>query len=213
MSKNLINLRKSSSKRSLRYGISLAEVSICTVLVGMLLVTSLQTTLFVTRHRELENDQMRASLLADQLLEEVMCLPVDDPDTDETAGTNRSTFDNVGDYYNWISTPPQTKDGTVIPGLANWKRGIRITSIDPSNLTVASDSELHRITVVVARPDGSVTTAIGLVTGDPRPRDPLPASRDVARSITLTLERNGSTDTLITGGLPAEAHAEAGVSP
>ena len=82
--------------------------------------------------------------------------------TESGEGTsNRADFDDVDDYHDWSQSPPQRRDGTVIPDLNGWGRSVAVQWVNPTNLsqTLGSDQGAKRMTVTVThngRPVASV---------------------------------------------------------
>lgn len=156
--------RHNLSTRPRRAGITLAEVVVCTLLVGLLLIGSLETLGQLVRSRQISSDKARATQLAMQLL--VECVdkeyvesggaPFLGMDAGENTG-DRLLFDDVDDFDLWNAAPPQSKDGTALPNLPGWQRDVAVDWVELSDPTVisATDQGVKRITVVV-RKDGDV---------------------------------------------------------
>jgi hypothetical protein len=69
----------------------------------------------------------------------------------EDATGDRSLFDDVDDYDGWFASPPEDKDGSVLPNLAGWSRGVEVVWLKRSSLDQTSNKNdgLKRITVRV----------------------------------------------------------------
>ncbi|MBN2477586.1 MAG: hypothetical protein JXB62_23465 [Pirellulales bacterium] len=147
-----------------RGAFSLLEVSIASVLVGLVLVVAMQT-LGSAMARKLDNGNAgRASLLAHALLAEIVELgylepddtPVFGPEVGETSSGTRTAYDDVDDYHGWSCQPPTAKDGTELPDLDDWQRTVSVQYVDPDDLdaAVGGDQGIKMITVSVAH-DGT----------------------------------------------------------
>lgn len=141
-----------------RRGFSMIEATIASLLVGTLAVAALNT---VGASMVSQTESVRQSnglMLAQDLMTEILSKTYEDPDipgewgpgTSETLSSGRSQFDDVDDYMDWTSTPPQYGDGTKIPNHAKWKRIVRVKWIDPDTFSaVDTESGLKRIKVKV----------------------------------------------------------------
>lgn len=149
-----------------RRGLSIAEVVVCTALVGLLLSASMKSLASVFQLGVRAERYQDAEALGQQLLAEILQQPYKDPDQLPLLGlelgefsNNRSTWDDVDDYHGW-SAPPQHKSGTPFPGYGKWTQQVtvRYAKISDPNAISLSDSGLKRITVKVIDPTGRVTT-------------------------------------------------------
>jgi prepilin-type N-terminal cleavage/methylation domain-containing protein len=152
-------------------GLSLLEVMVSTVLVGVCLVAALRAlgaTLFTQTGM---SDDAVAACLADDLLCEVLQKRYGDPsgavevqvDGDEVP-QQKTSFDDVDDYHGWKENPPQDQSGQPITGLDNWTRGVRVELVEPAEPTKVSPSDqgLKRITVEVVKGGQIRATRSGL---------------------------------------------------
>ena len=154
-----------------RRGLSLIEVVISTLLVGLVLVSALRSTGGVIRVRTNNGDDARASQLAQQLLTEIMngdyiddgATPVFGPEAGEATG-NRSAFDDVDDYHLWTASPPRDRSGTALPDLTGWQRDVTVEWVNPANpaSTSGTDQGVKRITVTVQRNSVVLATVVSL---------------------------------------------------
>ena len=159
-------IRRRLIGRRRRAGLSLLEVIISSLLVGVVLVSSMGSLGAAFRAASATKDRGRAILLADGLMAEILqtryrdpgASPVFGPESGET-GATRAAFDDVDDYDDWTETPPQTRSGTVLTAFNGWTRSVVVQNVDSSNLQTvladSADSGVKRITVTVSR--GSVT--------------------------------------------------------
>ncbi len=148
-----------------RAGFSLIEVVVSTLITGLLLVVSLQTLGAALRASQSTSRQGQATLLAGDLMAEILGTeylePDDDtaifgPESDEQNGT-RAGFDDVDDYDGWSALPPQTKAGKQLDYRQSWRREVTVTHIDPNDpsqsLSDADDLGIKLITVSVSYQD------------------------------------------------------------
>ena len=172
-----------------RRGLSLAEVAVSTSLVGLLLVTSLQTNAFVAQHSQLTGNHVRAAVLCEEMLAEIMPLPVEcSAGCTSGSSSDRQEFQYVEDYDGWSASPPEHKSGNTIPNLTGWSRSVSVTAIDPDTRLNHTNGLLRRIVVTVTCPDDETTQATGFVVMPPRDEDPEPIGYDVVNSLELRIE-------------------------
>jgi Tfp pilus assembly protein PilV len=152
-------------------GLTLVEAMLSVVLAATLVVMALGTFGSVARGRRVAYYRYTASMLASQLMTEVLANLYQDaaptrvfgPETGEVTGT-RSAFEDVDDYNSWTESPPQLKDGTVMPNLTGWRRTVVVDYVYPDTLapTGGTDLGLKRVTVTVYDPRGVQTILVGL---------------------------------------------------
>jgi MSHA pilin protein MshD len=152
-------------------GFTMVETVICVVIVSGMLVCSLEMLGTSARLRRRQSDGSRATLLARQLMSEIMQARYEDPEAPTgslgpEAGESRATYDDVDDY-NSISaeSPPQDSTGAVMAGYSGWTRQVTVEYVDSANpgaAAIGTDSALKRITVKVTNPSGASATLVGL---------------------------------------------------
>mgnify|MGYP006899574203 CR=1 FL=1 len=152
--------------RSCRCGLTLAEVAISTLIVGLMMVASLKSVGGVYTTWTMAADKYDGLSLADQLLSEIMQSEYEEPDGTVDFGREqgeppsyRTSWDDVDDYDGWSSEPPQGHDGWWMSGLDGWTRTstVQLASIADPTFVPASDEGLKLITVTVTDPDGNTT--------------------------------------------------------
>lgn len=154
-----------------RNGLSIVEVVISTLLVGMVVVGSLSMLGASVRSHEYSSDMAKGPLLAEAMLAEVMSMPYYDPDSGSGSNnTNsgelsvtRADFDDVGDYDDWTTSTVQDKQGNPIPQYSGWSREVQV---DWGNQITAGkwsfwDTGAKRILVTVTSPSGVSITRLG----------------------------------------------------
>ena len=155
-------------------GFTLVEAAIASIIVGGVLVASLNVIGATAATRKRMSDHDRATLLARDLMSEIMMLPYADPDTGagamlgpepgEVTGT-RTQFDDVDDYHGWQASPVQHADGTPITGFSAWSRSVTCRRLNPTTLDiVAINSGVIEVKITVRRSDTTLATVVALRT-------------------------------------------------
>lgn len=163
--------RHNPNNGNLLKAFSLVEMTIATAIVGVMLVAALNTVGAAKMTQQRMGDQSLGSILAQDLMAEIMRQAYEDPDAgpgsfglggDEVGDGSRALWEDVDDYYNWSASPPQQKDGTEMSDLADWGRSVEVVWIDPTDLSqeVFSNQGAKRITVTVTCND---TLTVSLV--------------------------------------------------
>jgi MSHA pilin protein MshD len=152
-------------------GLSLVEVVISTLVVGVMLVAALDALGAVFRSQRLNAARLTGPGLARELMGEILSLPYEDPESpggslgreSGESGGDRADFDDVDDYNSW-NDDPQTKDGVEYPDYTDWEQKVAVNWVSPANLDtfLSGDQGLKKITVVVTDPDGKTTTLVAL---------------------------------------------------
>lgn len=146
------------------------------LIAGLVLAASLNMAGSATRGQVLNNDQLRARLIASGLSAEILELTFEDPNEtpvfgpesgETTSPANRRLFDDVDDYHNWSSSP-QKKSGTAIPDGAGLTTTVQVKLADPNQLAAgvngSPSSEVKQITVSVLRGTTIVSQLVSVVT-------------------------------------------------
>ena len=160
------------AKDSIRSGITLPEVVMSTIMVGVVLVAALDTVGAALRTSRSSVTRSEARRLAEELLEEVLALPYADPQGDAVLGIeagetdpaeNRLGFDDIDDYLGWSAIPPQAPNGAAMTEHPGWKRLVRVKyvqvepELDGGLLDLNNDTGLKRIAVEVIDDTGKST--------------------------------------------------------
>lgn len=167
-------LRDPIARRSLlrsRRAFNLLEVTLSTLLVGILLVGSMNTTgSLIRKHGIRAQDDVKLALAHD-LLSEIQQAAFEDPEGGTGFGVDwgevssqRSTFDDIDDYDNWSENPIQDRSGEPLAGYSAYRRSAVVETVRLDNPTVvsASSTDLKRVTVSVTGPDGVTQTMVAL---------------------------------------------------
>lgn len=144
-----------------RRAFSLVECTLATLFVAALLVATFNAVGGIARSRAQTNEQAVGTALAQRLMDEILQLPYNDPQSatcplgpasNEVTG-NRSLFDNVGDYANWSESTPANKSGTPIGASLALGRIVSVSYIDPTTLA-ASSTDKGAVKIVVSATRG-----------------------------------------------------------
>lgn len=162
--------------------LSMIEAVISIAIVGVMMVAALNTVGASKLGQQKTGDRGKGALLAQQLMSEILRQSYEEPDGTPSfgreggeGGGDRAGRDDVDDYYNWSSSPPEYKDGTVIPDLNGWQRSVKVDWVSPDDLNtpIGVDESVKRIIVTVSR-DGvpvasltAVRTASGPIDREP----------------------------------------------
>lgn len=158
---------RSSLQRS---GITLVEVTVSTLLVGMLVVASLQSVANIGRTWTTTNQLVDGQALAQELIREILAQNYTDP-TDPNATTwgkegteaTRAAFNDIDDYFGWSESPVKNAAGTALTGYTGWTRSVLVQKIETSQYAATStnavDTGLRAVTVTVTSPTGKTTIA------------------------------------------------------
>lgn len=206
--------RCNESRARFRSGLSLTEVVVSTMLVGLVLVGSMNGIGGVVRMQEAAQQDSDGLALAQQLMAEVLQQHYLDPNSTPAFGlegaevaSQRSTFDDVDDYHNWNKTPPVARDGTALKGYDGWTRSIVVEWVkltDPNGVSGA-DLGLKRITVKVKDPSGGYTVVQSLRSKWGALENPLAMDATIQSMVDSTLDMGSGVD--LQGGVNFSNHA------
>ena len=159
------------SERERRRGITLPEVVMSTLLVGIVIVGALTLVGGAQRTRQINTERLDGPTLALELWAEIMSKSYEDPEqpggglgTETGEAAPRENFDDIDDYDGWSRSPPQDSGGTAMSGYAGWTREVTVdwTNQDQGDDVAAGETGLKRFQVRVIAPDGSVFDRQGL---------------------------------------------------
>jgi len=132
-----------------RPSLTLVEMVISTLIVSIMLVAALNAVGAARLNECRLAEHQRALLLAQALMAEILCQPYSAADeagdvigsADAAAAvTNRTGFNSVGDYNGWRASPPQNRDGSIIPNCDDYTQTVRVVWVDPGTLTSESNT-------------------------------------------------------------------------
>lgn len=157
-----------------RSALTLVEVVVSTLIVGLMTVAALNGLGATTRSSETAGNRAIAQGMADDLLAEILATAYSEPsgstafglDAGETAP--RSNFDDVDDFDGWNQQPPQAADGTTSSNRAEYRQIVEVQRVMPGNPTQATAGAVEqgakRITVTIERDNVILAERTAVVT-------------------------------------------------
>jgi MSHA pilin protein MshD len=153
-------LSDAHGQQVVRRALTLLEVVVATLIVGVMAVVALNALGAVTRSSQSFGNRAVALGLAEDLMAEIMQVAYSDPDQDPVFGREasesaspRTQFDDVDDYQNWNHEPPQDRNGAPLADRTEWRRRVTVENVSATNPTqVVSnniDTGVKRIHVFV----------------------------------------------------------------
>jgi hypothetical protein len=139
---------------------SLIEVVMSTLLVGVVLVGAMNLLGAVVRGRSKAADLARGQQFAQQLMTEILNMAYGesgslgpDPTVLVLIPEVRSQFDDVDDFNLYWESPLLTRTGGIIANSSGWRRSVDVAWVNPAdpNTAVGSDQGVKRVTVTVQR--------------------------------------------------------------
>jgi hypothetical protein len=149
-----------------RSALSLIEVVMSTLLVGIVLVGAMNLLGGVVRGRSSATDLARGHQFAQQLMTEILNMAYGeggslgpDPVLIILIPEVRSQFDDVDDFHLYTESPLLTRTGGIIANTSGWRRSVAVAWVDPANpgTAVGSNQGVKRITVTVQRSGQTIT--------------------------------------------------------
>jgi len=166
----------SASEHQTRRGLTLAEAVISMIIISVMLVAALNTVGAARTTEKKIGDRPRGLLLAEDLMSEILRQAYEDPGLapgsfglggDEVGDGSRNLWDDVDDYHGWSASPPQQKDGTVIPGFTGWERSVTVARANPGDFGAAApatDTGVKQIRLTVTYDDAVVVSLVAIRT-------------------------------------------------
>jgi len=156
-----------------RGGFSLVETAIATVLVGGLFVVAMNMVgaSRITQSRYADREQ--ALLVAEDLLNEILAMPYEEPGGGAAFGIEvgeslnlRTSFDDTDDYHGINESPPIDRDGNAVPGAERFVREVAVQWVELDDPETVSPSEtgVKRVTVTVSLAGRKLAELSGLRT-------------------------------------------------
>jgi MSHA pilin protein MshD len=143
-------------------GVSLVELIVAIVIVGVGVAGILSVMNLTTRHSADPMIQQQAQLIAESYLEEILLKKFYDPETDTvcagtTAGESRTSYDNVCDYNGLNdNTGARNQFGTAVTGLESYNVAVIVTgdgTVALGGLNNTGAVRVLRVDVVVTHDD------------------------------------------------------------
>ncbi len=162
-----------SQNLATRRGISMSETVISTMLIGFVLVSTLQIVGPIVQSTSVHADRLVAANLANELSEEIATKLFTNPGTpsgdsigvdDSERAAFRSDFNDVDDYHGWSSSPPKLSTDQFHINLSDWTRSVKVAHVlvnDPTT-TSGTYTGLKRVSVVVSKNGVSHATVFSL---------------------------------------------------
>jgi len=163
----------SSGRATPRHALTLVEVVVSTLIVGLMTVAALNGLGAATRSSEWAGNRGVAQGLADDLMAEILNKAYSDPNGSAVFGLEsgeaapRINFDDVDDFNGWNQKPPKAADGSTLPDRAKWRRRVTVERVRLSNLTQttsgSTDEGVKRIHVTIEYDDTLLAEEYALV--------------------------------------------------
>ena len=153
--------------------LSMVEVALSTVIIGVVLLSAMNMVGAAGTSMSSMANRATGTLLAEQLMAEILEQAYEEPsldpgsfgtEADEAVTGDRSLYDDVDDYDKWSASPPQDKDGSLIPDRSSWRRSVTVVYVNPTDVTQAlgASSGVKRMTVMVSFDNVLVTKLVAL---------------------------------------------------
>jgi hypothetical protein len=205
--------------KSVRRGLTMAEIVVSTAIVGVMTVAALESVNMVYRTRRENANRLTGPGLAQELMAEVLAMPYEDPqnpggaigiDAGESSSA-RSTFDDVDDYNVWTSSDTKLRDGSTAAGYSSWQQQVRVAFAGLANPSSnsGSDTGLKRITVTVTSPQNVATTLVALRARRGSLEQPQGVTDDAVTWLGVTLKVGNGTKPERWGVAPINPAADA----
>ncbi|MEZ6242902.1 MAG: type II secretion system protein [Phycisphaerales bacterium] len=143
-----------------RRGFSMMEVVLSIMLVGVVLVASMNTLAGAKAASAQLNERSTGAVLCESMMSEILSQRYADASDGETSfgkrlaevgDGSRKLFDDVDDYDGWASTPPEERDGSPIAWATGLTRSVTVECVRPSDFSGTSPDgaclKLVRVTV------------------------------------------------------------------
>jgi Tfp pilus assembly protein PilV len=153
-----------------RSGISLIEVSLSSLLTGILLLAALQAVGQSALSQNSTALRAQGDALAQGLLAEILARAYRDPDGSVTLGLDagealpRTNYDDVDDYGGYTEAALMSRAGATLSDPGGWQRLVQVEWVDAATATSVSGVETgaKRITVIATYKNTERGRAIGV---------------------------------------------------
>ena len=133
---------KEELSRSLQRGLSLIELIVFIVIVGVALVGVLSVLNWTAANSATPMVRKQVVAVAEGLMEEILAKDYANP-SGGYSGADRASFDDVGDYNGWSQTGVTAIDGSAITGLETYVVSVAVVA------ATVGGSPMKQITVTV----------------------------------------------------------------
>lgn len=131
---------------------TLIEVAVSTVIVGVMMTAALSAVAASAKERVAMANAATAQALGEALMSEIDAVPCGSGTIAVSLGaSDRTAFDDVGDYSGLSDSPPKERDGTLISGVTGFSRSVIVTNVDPTTLASGSPTSGFRKVVVTVK--------------------------------------------------------------
>jgi MSHA pilin protein MshD len=153
-------------------GFTLAEALLAAAILALAITAITMPFAAGAANEQVDGRQTLAVALAQEMMEEILAKPFDDPQGasspgPETGETSRNRFDNVDDYHGYTETPGHIADGsgTVItgPAAAGLSRHVTAQYVYVTGQSTSGPATFIRVTVEVRHNNTPVVTLTRLV--------------------------------------------------
>ena len=166
-------VRTSTDGGTAKRALSMIEVALATVIIAVVLLSAMNMVGAAGTSMSSMANRATGTLLAEQLMAEILEQAYEEPslgpgsfgtEAVEAVTGDRSLYDDVDDYDEWSASPPQDKDGSLIPDRSDWRRSVAVDYVNPTDLTqtLESNSGVKRVTVMVSFNNVLVTKLVAL---------------------------------------------------
>jgi len=154
-------------------GFTLVEVLMAAAIMGILFVALMEALRTGLQMLEQSQRTTVASVLAEEVYQMTLALPVADPQEPTHWGAEAgesAPFDDVDDFDGAVFSPPRNADGNVIAGMEDYEQQVTVVSVSEDDLDeVVADgaSGVARVTVVVTCGDTEMCRMSWLAVSQP----------------------------------------------
>jgi len=142
---------------SRQYGVTLIELIVSIVILGIAATGILMVITQTTRHSADPMLREQAVAIAQSYMDEILLHPLGDPDG-VSGETDRGLFDDVWDYHGTSDDGARDQNGTAIPGLEPYNVSV---AIDDTGVTLGGSPA----TYVSVRVTHDASTAVDIPLG------------------------------------------------
>ncbi|MCC6971667.1 MAG: hypothetical protein IT434_15760 [Phycisphaerales bacterium] len=140
---------------------TLIEVVVSTIIVGVMMTAALSAVATSAKERAAMAHAATAQALGESLMSEIDAVPCGSGMLAVSLGAaNRTAFDDAGDYAGLNDSPPAERDGTPIANATGFARTVSVTNVDPTTLAPGSPTSGFRKVVVSVTHNGKTLATL-----------------------------------------------------